>query len=340
MKFSLSFFSNVDSSEPGRIAEQYEFLLRLVAYAENQHYHGVWIPERHFHPFGGLFPNPAVFASAVAMTTENLRIQVGSVVLPLHNPVFVAEEWAMVDQLSRGRVDMSFASGWNSKDFVFSPSNYENRKEIMWDGISYINKLWKNTLNKVKILPTPYQQNIPIFITSSKSTDTCYQAGLNGYNLLTHFISNDLEDLQGKIKVYQDGLREGGHSITDKEIVLMLHTYIGDTLDQVEDKSKNAFISYQNSFLELEGQKLEISDDRKSEITKSYIFKKYSPERSLMGTLETSRELLRQVKESGVTQIAALVDFGMNEQDVMIGLDKLTYLKKEMDELQFTEGSK
>ena len=332
MKFSLSFFSNIFSAEPVQIANQYDFLLRLVRYAEEQDYHGVWIPERHFHPFGGLFPNPSVFASAVAMVTEKLRIQVGSVVLPLHNPAFIAEEWAMVDQLSKGRVDISFASGWNLKDFVFSPENYENRKKIMWNGISEIENLWRGSSKEVNIFPSPYQDQIPVFITSSKSADTCFNAGLKGYHLLTHFISNDLDELQENIAIYHDGLKKGGHSKADKEIVLMLHTYIDDTIEKVECKSKEAFINYQNSFLELEGQKLDLTNDRKTQVTKDYIFKKYSPERSLMGTPETSRELLYHAKTMGITQIAALVDFGVEEQDVLHGLDKLTLLKQDLQD--------
>ena len=64
----------------------------------------VWTPERHFHAFGGLYPNPAVTSAAVAAITTRVRVRAGSVVLPLHNPIRVAEEWAVVDNLSQGRV--------------------------------------------------------------------------------------------------------------------------------------------------------------------------------------------------------------------------------------------
>ena len=71
----------------------------------------IWIPERHFHAFGGFSPNPSVIAAALARETKQIQLRSGSVVLPLHHPIRVAEEWAVVDNLSQGRVGISFASG-------------------------------------------------------------------------------------------------------------------------------------------------------------------------------------------------------------------------------------
>ena len=67
----------------------------------------------------------------------------GSVVLPLHHPIRVAEEWAVVDNLSQGRVDLSFATGWNPNDFVLSPERYEKRVEVTYAGIESVQKLWR-----------------------------------------------------------------------------------------------------------------------------------------------------------------------------------------------------
>ena len=64
----------------------------------------VWTPERHLHAFGGLFPSSSVISAALAASTQRIRIRAGSVVLPLHSPIRVAEEWSVVDNLSTGRV--------------------------------------------------------------------------------------------------------------------------------------------------------------------------------------------------------------------------------------------
>jgi len=87
----------------------------------------VWTPERHFMNFGGIYANPAVTGAAVAAVTNRIEIRAGSVVLPLHDPCRVAEEWSMVDYLSQGRVALSFASGGGDV-FCSEAQNYAKRK--------------------------------------------------------------------------------------------------------------------------------------------------------------------------------------------------------------------
>ena len=119
--FSLFYFSS-DESTGG--AERYRLLTRGRAVRRRHGFAAVWTPERHFHAFGGLYPNPAVTSAAIAAITHRVEIRAGSVVLPLHHPVRVAEEWSVVDNLSNGRVGISFASGWQPNDFVLAPENH------------------------------------------------------------------------------------------------------------------------------------------------------------------------------------------------------------------------
>src|SRR5215218_4407232 len=118
MKLGLIFFS---SSEAADGDEKYRLLVESVRFADRNGFSSVWIPERHFTRDGWLYPNPAVLQAALARETERIGLRAGSVVMPLHDPVRVAEEWAMVDNLSGGRVGISFASGWHSNDFIFYP---------------------------------------------------------------------------------------------------------------------------------------------------------------------------------------------------------------------------
>ena len=118
MDFSLFYFAS-DESASG--AEKYRLLLEGAKFADEHEFAAVWTPERHFHAFGGLYPNPSVTSAAVAAITSKVQIRAGSVVLPLHNPIRVAEEWSVVDNISNGRVGISFASGWQVNDFALAP---------------------------------------------------------------------------------------------------------------------------------------------------------------------------------------------------------------------------
>src|SRR5271168_4851014 len=126
---SLFFFS-ADSTE--RQAGKYQMLLDCARFADQNRFAAVWTPERHFQRFGGLYGSPSVTGAALAVVTKQISIRAGSVVLPLQNPLRVAEEWAMIDNLSNGRVAIAAASGWHVNDFVLSPDTYKSRYEDMY----------------------------------------------------------------------------------------------------------------------------------------------------------------------------------------------------------------
>ena len=119
-------------------------------FADEHGFAAVWTPERHFHEFGGLYSNPALTSAALATITKRVQLSAGSVVLPLHHPIRVAEEWAFVDNISGGRIGVSFASGWHADDFVFAPENYADRKQLMLRQIETVRRLWRGEAVRVQ----------------------------------------------------------------------------------------------------------------------------------------------------------------------------------------------
>ncbi len=132
------FFS---ASEESLLADKYRLVLDAARFADQHDFSSVWVPERHFATLGGLYPNPSVLQAAVAAVTTRIALRAGSVVLPLHDPVRVAEEWSMVDNLSGGRVGISFASGWNPADFIFAPDRYANRHDELLTAVPIVQRL-------------------------------------------------------------------------------------------------------------------------------------------------------------------------------------------------------
>ena len=171
MQISLFYFaSDAGGADVGRA--RYRLLTEGAKFADQNGFTAVWTPERHFHAFGGLYPNPALTSAAIATITERVQLRAGSVVLPLHNPIRVAEDWSLVDNLSNGRVGLSFASGWHADDFSLMPGNYEKRRELMFEYIETVKKLWRGesvpvtsgsgATIQVKTLPRPVQAEPPI----------------------------------------------------------------------------------------------------------------------------------------------------------------------------------
>src|SRR6185503_13150156 len=94
LRFSLFYFAD---AEAGSREDKYRLYLEGARFADTHGFEAIWTPERHFHENGGLYPNPAVLSAALATLTKNVRLRAGSVALPLHHPLRVAEEWSVVD---------------------------------------------------------------------------------------------------------------------------------------------------------------------------------------------------------------------------------------------------
>ncbi|HEU4532906.1 MAG TPA: LLM class flavin-dependent oxidoreductase, partial [Polyangiaceae bacterium] len=136
---SLAYFP---ADEHASGADLYRLLVEGTKLADEAGLRAIFAPERHFHPFGGAFPDPLVAVAALAGVTKRIELRAGSVVLPLHDPVRVAESWAMADVLSGGRVGLSIATGWRAEDFVLAPAMFARRKEGLKDLLETLRALW------------------------------------------------------------------------------------------------------------------------------------------------------------------------------------------------------
>ena len=340
MDFSLFYFGNADGGES---SEKYKLLIEGAKFADTHGFAAVWTPERHFHEFGGLYPNPSVTSAALATVTERIQIRAGSVVLPLHDPLLVAEEWAVVDNLSHGRVAISFASGWHANDFVIAPENYAHRKEIMLRGIETVRRLWRGekvrrrdgngTELEVRILPRPIQRELPIWVTAAGSPETFRSAGEVGTNLLTHLLNQSIEQLAEKIAIYRSAWREHGHGPGTGHVTLMIHTFVGSSVDEVREKVRRPFSDYLRSSVELwlarsPGQ--EIGDFTEEELADlvSYAFDRYFETSGLFGTPNTCLEMIDRLKLIGVDELACLIDFGVDFDSTIASLRYLDKVRE------------
>jgi natural product biosynthesis luciferase-like monooxygenase protein len=343
------FFS---SSSQANDKRKYGLLIDAARYADNHAFTAIWTPERHFHEFGGLFPNPALTSAALAMATSNLQLRAGSLISPLHHSIRIAEDWSMIDNLSGGRVAISFGSGWNINDFLFFPERYATRQATMYEQVETVRTLWRgepveqtNSLGKkisVTIYPKPLQTELPVWITSSGNAETFASAGAIGANVLTHLIGQDIETLATKIQRYRKARDENGFDADAGKVSLMLHTYLGDDLETVKAKVRHPFREYLRSAINLEeiaaksggvisgGHQIkphDIPDNIREELL-DITFERYFRTAALMGTVSNCRELIWQLESIGVNEIACLIDFLDDERAILESLEYLNQLRE------------
>ncbi|HEX9938624.1 MAG TPA: amino acid adenylation domain-containing protein, partial [Longimicrobium sp.] len=345
MDFSLFYFSS-GGHEGAR--DKYRLLLDGARFADTHGFSAVWTPERHFHAFGGAFPNPSVVGAAVAAVTRNIGIRAGSVVLPLHDPVRVAEEWSVVDNLSGGRVAISIASGWQPNDFVLKPENYADRKNLMFSGIQTVRSLWKgesltraNGVGKetpFRILPRPVQAEIPVWVTAGGSPDTFRMAGEAGASLLTHLLGQSVDELADKVRIYREAYRASG-AAGEGHVSLMIHTFVGDDLERVRQTVRDPFRAYLATSLDLvkplaQARGIELTNGRASSdedmnALLDLAFERYWQTSGLMGTPETCGAMIDRLKAAGVDEVACLIDFVDDVDAVLAALPMLDVVRRE-----------
>jgi natural product biosynthesis luciferase-like monooxygenase protein len=339
--FGLFYFATED--EKSAANDKYRLLIEGAKFADQHGFRAIWTPERHFHSFGGLYPNPAVTSAALATITRQIQIRAGSVVLPLHHPLRVAEEWSVVDNLSKGRIGLSVASGWHDRDFALAPGNYAARKDVMWQSLETLRKLWRGeaidvlggsgTPASVKIFPQPIQKELPVWITAAGTPDTFRLAGEAGANVLTHLLGQNLDELAQKIQLYRTARRERG--LDDGCVTLALHTFIGDDLEAVREKVKGPFCDYLIKSLDLlkgltqgysVGDLKKLAPDELRAVAE-HAFNRYFDGSGLLGTPESCLPLLERLENMGVNEVACLIDFGVDADAVLKSLEGLARLR-------------
>ncbi|HEY9456248.1 MAG TPA: MupA/Atu3671 family FMN-dependent luciferase-like monooxygenase, partial [Bradyrhizobium sp.] len=338
---------------------KYRLLLEGAKYADEHGFSAVWTPERHFHPFGGLYPNAALTGAAVAAVTKRVGIRAGSVVLPLHNPIRVAEEWSVVDNLSNGRVGLSFASGWHARDFALQPDNYKNRRELMASGIETVKALWRGESIKVvggdgqpvevNTYPPPVQREPKLWVTASSDPNTFALAGRLGANVLTNLLVMKTEQLVENVAVYRKAWTDAGHEGAGT-VTLMLHTFVGRDADEVRSKVRGPFLEYLKTSTDLISKmRWELTafakgDDRKEhtaphmsladlepeelDVIMEHAFERYFKTAGLFGSPTSCMATIEKLKQFGVDEIACLIDFGVAADDVLASLPYLDELRR------------
>ncbi len=341
MDFGIMFWG--DALTANRVTQDYyKGLVKLAQSADEHGFTGVWLPERHFHGWGGQHPNPSVLAAALATVTRRIKLRAGSVVLPLHNPLRVVEEWAVVDNLSGGRAEVSIASGWKEDDFLLAPRQYANRRVDMWETIDTVRRLWRGeqfsgengdgVTISVSTHPRPVQNEIPIWITSAGSVETMGKAGSGGFGLLTHLLSQDVKTLAKKLAAYAQGRSTAGLEGPGR-VALMVHTFVGRDRARVRESVRGAMTSYLLNSANLtiprhERAEWDNTDARAKAQLMEIAFERYFDTGSLMGTPASCKEVVEQLREIGVTEICCLIDFGLPLDRVLDGMTYLAELRE------------
>lgn len=222
--------------------EHLRSLLDDAVLADQLGFDTLWVTEHHFQPFGGLLSAPPVFLAAVSQRTRQIRLGVSVAVLPLHDPLRLAEEWATLDILSGGRVEFGIGRGFSRWEYRnLGIPQYEDRERRL-EALDVILQAWTHgrvsfqgryyQYDDVAVLPRPAQRPHPPIWVAAGSEETTRWAAERGYHLMIPLSSPSnppLSDLRERVGRYRTHLKASGHPVAICEVMAQARTYVTDS---------------------------------------------------------------------------------------------------------------
>jgi alkanesulfonate monooxygenase SsuD/methylene tetrahydromethanopterin reductase-like flavin-dependent oxidoreductase (luciferase family) len=223
MEFGLFFLMQRD--EAWTEQEVYDSGLEQMLAAEALGYSSVWIAEHHFNDYG-LCPAPPVLAAFVAARTTTLRLGMGVSLLPLHHPVDLAEQLAVLDVVSGGRLDVGIGRGGTLQDYQTFQSDRGDSRARVEEGIELIRRSWTgapfdfqgrfHSAERLHVRPRPAQRPHPPLFIAANSEDSVLSAARLGLPTLSSFFV-PVAELQKRHQVYRDAALAAGRALSEIE---------------------------------------------------------------------------------------------------------------------------
>lgn len=232
----LGFFAVLDG-KPSRgrtVGDRYEELLGQIELAERLDFDSFWIAEHHFSDYG-LCPSPAVLLAAAAQRTNRIRLGVAVSVLPLHNPLRVAEDYAMVDQLSAGRLNFGVGAGYLAHEFEGFGLRPEDRRERQAEAWDVIRRAWAGESTAldgahyrtadVRLQVTPAQRPHPPVWWAMTRPDALPHLAARGYPPLwiPYVTSSSMSDVERTLRDTYREYAAAGHAETANDATVAIH---------------------------------------------------------------------------------------------------------------------
>ncbi|MFG6116050.1 LLM class flavin-dependent oxidoreductase [Halobacillus sp. MO56] len=306
MKFGL--FTVFDNYKNRLGREPEELLFEVVEQSEAADqlgYDSVWFAEHHFSEYG-ILTSPQMLLTLVAERTKNIRLGVSIVTLPFKNPIQVAEDYALLDVLSNGRLNLGLGSGYLPHEFAGFNVNGKDKAFKFNDALAVIEKAWTGEtfshngeyfqFNDVKLEVIPKQKEVPVWI-GALSANGAKHIGRMGYNIMgvPYVASDSLSSLKEILNDYKQHYIEAGHDAEKINIPLALHTYVAPTREEAIKGAEEHLNLYLDTRLYGKSAKFEDLEAR---------------EQLLIGSPEDVIERLRKYEEAGCDHIMMLMNFG------------------------------
>ena len=306
--------------------------IEQMVWTEELGFDSIWLTEHHFIEYG-LSVSPAVLAAAAAMRTQRVRIGLAAAILPFHDPVRLAEELAMVDILSGGRLDVGVGRGNRPVEFegyrvpqIESRERFDEALEILiraWTQERFAFEGRHFTIPEIHVIPNPLQQPHPPLYVVCVSPDTIEATALRGVPMLNSLLRGPIDPLVQQRDTYVKACRKAGRS--EAEIGSLLgrwgvsrHVYVAPSDAQAQAEAKDAEMWYQEALrrflipehIDRVHPLLQPGFRTMAERLSRVSWEQLVAETLAVGSPDTVADRIAQLRDLGVGEVLCWMNFG------------------------------
>ena len=299
MEFGI--FYQLPCAEDQTPAARYADTISQAQLADELGFDTVWLAEVHFNPRFSVLPAPLLLGSAIAQTTDKLKIGTAVNLMPLHHPVRLAEEFATLDVISQGRAILGTGRGAMLRQYQGYGIDVDEGRERFVEGLDIVLNAWTSDelnyegkyyqVSGVRVVPKPYQEPHPPVYIASNSTDTFPMVGELGHNILIAPIVVSLDGAKSGLDEYRSQLRKHGHSPSAKKVNVnvLVHT----TRDEGGSSTQGFEYSVRNYLSILQTNRSRVISGRARDLSYEHV----STELSAIGSPERVIDKLESIIE-------------------------------------------
>jgi alkanesulfonate monooxygenase SsuD/methylene tetrahydromethanopterin reductase-like flavin-dependent oxidoreductase (luciferase family) len=320
MRIGLFRVADHHPSLPGRdVRRLYDEILEEAVCADALGFDSFWVAEHHFHDYG-VVPQPAVLLAAISQRTRRIRLGAAVAVLPLADPLRIAEEYAMLDVLSGGRLEMGVGSGYLRHEFSGFGIPHDERRARFDESLAVILKAWTGErfsfagkhiqVRDVALNVRPLQAPTPpLWIASLRPEAVPFIAAQGtGLLLIPYAATEQWAELPAMTSAYHTARLAAGHKAPGA-IACGLHTFCGQTPGESRRIAGEALDRYVET--RLFARKRTLDDLSAQDLI-------------AVGDPEAIIRIFQRYADAGVTHILALTSFGgLPHADVLRSLERI-----------------
>jgi alkanesulfonate monooxygenase SsuD/methylene tetrahydromethanopterin reductase-like flavin-dependent oxidoreductase (luciferase family) len=232
-------------------AQAFDESLAHVDMAENLGLDGIWLAESHFSPERSLASSPLIIAAAVAGRTSQIKIGTAVLVLPLGNPLRIAEEAASLDHLSKGRFEFGIGRSGLPGSYEGYNISYAESRERFFEALEVITRAWTNesfsyqgkyySYHDVSLVPRPFQEPHPPIRIAATSDESFETFGRMGYPIFIGVRGLGVTRVAEQVRSYEKAWAEGGHT-GPVDISLRVPVYVAPTKEEAINEPDESFM--------------------------------------------------------------------------------------------------